>query len=74
MLKRSQKWFIVLLSGFITCAIMTVLLIMNDFAPFGLKSLAWRDADIQYLDFYSYLKDVADGENSTLQNQECSGL
>ena len=64
MLKKSQKWFIILLSGVITCAIMTGLLIMNDFAPFGLKSLAWRDANIQYLDFYSYLKDVADGENS----------
>ncbi len=66
MLKKSKKWLIILLSGFITCVIMAVLLYMNGFAPFGDKSLAWQDANIQYLDFYSYLKDVADGKNSIL--------
>lgn len=66
MLKKSKKWLIILLSGFITCVIMAVLLYMNGFAPFGDKSLAGQDANIQYLDFYSYLKDVADGKNSIL--------
>lgn len=66
MLKKSQKWFIILLSGAVTGIILTVLLVMNGFAPFGLKSLAWQDANIQYLDFYSYLKDVVEGKDSIL--------
>ena len=34
------------------------------YAPFGTSSLASMDADIQYLDFFAYLKDCAAGNNS----------
>ena len=34
------------------------------FAPFGKNSLAWKDADIQYLDLFAYFKDVLSGKNS----------
>ena len=34
------------------------------YAPFGTSSLASMDADIQYLDFFAYLKDCAAGKNS----------
>lgn len=33
-------------------------------APFGAGSLATDDAEIQYLDFFAYLKDVMTGKNS----------
>ncbi|MDN2452117.1 YfhO family protein [Lactobacillus sp. UCMA15818] len=33
-------------------------------APFGNKSLAVADANIQYLDFFSYLKDILSGKSS----------
>ena len=33
-------------------------------APFGAGSLATDDAEIQYLDFFAYLKDVMAGKNS----------
>lgn len=33
------------------------------YAPFGENSLAWADANIQYLDFFSYYKDVILGKN-----------
>lgn len=33
-------------------------------APFGGISNAWEDADIQYLDFFSYYRDVLTGKNS----------
>lgn len=34
------------------------------YAPFGDNSLASNDASVQYLDFYSYFKDVLAGKNS----------
>ncbi|MDA3801885.1 hypothetical protein PF585_07340 [Lactobacillus delbrueckii] len=34
------------------------------YAPFGLKSVAGADANIQYLDLFAYLKDVLAGKNS----------
>ncbi|MCD7918958.1 MAG: YfhO family protein [Clostridiales bacterium] len=34
------------------------------FSPFGERSLATMDANIQYLDFFAYLKDVLSGDNS----------
>ena len=33
------------------------------FAPFGTYSMAWADANIQYLSFFAYLKDVWEGNN-----------
>lgn len=34
-----------------------------EYAPFGGYSAAWNDADIQYLDFFAYFKDVLSGAN-----------
>lgn len=34
------------------------------YAPFGNQSLAWMDANIQYLDFFAFLKDVIHGKNN----------
>ena len=42
---------------------MLILYRLGGFAPFGTLSLAWMDANIQYLDFFSYLKDVLAGNN-----------
>ena len=33
-------------------------------APFGPNTFATKDGDIQYLDFYAYLKDVLSGNQS----------
>ena len=41
-----------------------VLLYLGRYAPFGKLSLAYMDADIQYVQFYSYYKDVLAGNNS----------
>lgn len=37
---------------------------LNSYAPFGENSMAWCDADIQYLDFFAYFKDVLAGRNN----------
>lgn len=47
-------------------AVLMLLYSCLSFAPFGARSLAWMDANIQYLDFFAYLKDVLAGENSIL--------
>ncbi|MEY8735950.1 YfhO family protein [Lactobacillus sp. AN1001] len=44
--------------------ILSAILLMGGFAPFGNKSLAIMDASIQYLDFFAYWKDVLLGQNS----------
>ena len=44
--------------------IMLTLYKIYRFAPFGNFSLACRDADVIYLDFFAFLKDVIHGDNS----------
>ena len=43
---------------------MLSLLAAGQYAPFGNNSLAAMDADIQYLDFFAYFKDVLSGKNN----------
>ena len=62
--KGSYQLRIVLISGFIAFMIIFFIYLINGLAPFGTKSLAVMDAKIQYLDFFSYLKDVLTGKNS----------
>lgn len=66
MLNKSRKRIIILVAGIITAIIMGALFFSQQFAPFGTNSLAWNDANIQYLDFYAYYKDVIAGDNSIL--------
>jgi uncharacterized membrane protein YfhO len=43
---------------------MTLLYKIGQYAPFGDHSLAAMDADIQYLDFFAFFKDVLQGKNN----------
>jgi uncharacterized membrane protein YfhO len=43
---------------------MLFIYVMGHYVPFGEKSLASMDATIQYLDFFSYFRDVLLGKNS----------
>ena len=55
-----------LLSFTSTAALLTALMIYSGFAPFGHSSFAIYDAEIQYLDFFAYLKHVLeDGASVT---------
>ena len=67
-MKRSQilahkKWFWPVLSGACVFLILLAVFLVSGYAPFGGKSLTVFDADIQYLDFFAYLKDVLAGKN-----------
>lgn len=50
----------------IVTVILTGLFVVMQYAPFGNNGLTWEDANIQYLDFFGYLKDVLEGENHIL--------
>lgn len=72
MLKAIKKidWLVVV-AFTITMIILTIILAFGGYAPFGNRSLAGMDANIQYLDFFAYLKDVLAGKNAvtyTLSN------
>lgn len=49
---------------FIPILIVYTIYAIYGYAPFGNKSLATMDANIQYLDFFAYLKDFLIGENN----------
>lgn len=63
-MNKKDKSKIIFLSGVITLLIILCIYAISGFAPFGTKTLAVMDANIQYVDFFSYLKDVISGENS----------
>ncbi len=63
-MNKKEKSKIIFLSGIITLFIILCIYALNGFAPFGTKTLAVMDANIQYIDFFSYLKDVIAGKNS----------
>ncbi len=46
-----------------TTLLMLVVFAIDGLSPFGGRSLACTDGDIQYLDFFAYLKDVMSGAN-----------
>ena len=49
---------------FIPILIVYTIYAIYGYAPFGNKSLASMDANIQYLDFFAYLKDLLTGNNN----------
>ncbi|MCD7829281.1 MAG: YfhO family protein [Clostridiales bacterium] len=65
-LNRSKYSRILLCAGAfcLTVTMMFCIYYGKAFSPFGDRSLATMDANIQYLDFFSYLKDVLSGNNS----------
>ena len=64
MKKNLNKILYYIFPAFLTGLVLAVLMYVKQYAPFGGKGLNWMDADIQYLDFYAYFKDVLEGKNS----------
>lgn len=61
---RQLETRIVVCAGILTFGLLMILFAYNGLAPFGSRSLAVMDADIQYLDLFSYLKNVLAGKSS----------
>lgn len=62
--QRKQLVIQMLTAGIITFCLLWLLFYIKKYVPFGVHSLASKDADFQYLDFLAYLKDVFDGKNN----------
>lgn len=62
--KRIDRVILHLVPAVLTGFVVLCLLYVKHYAPFGDNTLACMDADIQYIDFYAYFKDVLAGKNS----------
>lgn len=67
---RKQMVFSCLCAFGVTTGLMFMLYLLKGYAPFGESSLACMDGNIQYLDFFSYLKRVLAGETQVLYTME----
>lgn len=61
---KKQNRCLCIYSFSITFLLMLILFWHYGYAPFGGNSMASHDASVQYLDFYSYFKDVLSGKNN----------
>ena len=59
--KRSPIWLSCLAAFGITFGVLMLLYVMGGYAPFGGRSLASMDGNIQYLDFFAYYQNVMAG-------------
>ena len=62
--KNKRACVEVTFAGVLTLSLAWLLYYFKGYAPFGINSLATMDANIQYLDFFAYFKDVLAGKNS----------
>ena len=61
---KKQNRHLCIYSFTLTLLMLLILFWHYGYAPFGDNSMASHDAGIQYLDFYSYFKDILSGKNS----------
>lgn len=57
----AKEWKAIAGSAVGTGLLLVTLMFVNHYAPFGSNSFAQADANIQYLDFFSYLKHILQG-------------
>lgn len=60
----AKEWKAIAGSAVGTGLLLVTLMFVNHYAPFGSNSFAQVDANIQYLDFFSYLKHILQGDAS----------
>lgn len=61
--KKSASILIYITAFFSVFLLLWLFFYLNSYAPFGENSMACSDANIQYLDFFAYFKDVLVGRN-----------
>lgn len=62
--KTKSRYLYILIPAILVGLVFLFLFAAGGYAPFGAASLANNDANVQYLDFFMYLKDVLEGRNS----------
>lgn len=64
--QKPKPFFYPIICFFIVFILMIVVLIIQKYAPFGNNCFAWMDGNVQYMDFFAYLKDVFEGKNNVI--------
>ena len=62
--KQRSTLFLYAAAFLLSALLFSLVLALSGITPFGQKSLAVVDANIQYVDFFAYFKDVLAGDNS----------
>ncbi len=66
-LKRLEnKWILACLAFLIPAVLLLILFALNGVSPFGGKSLAEQDANIQYIEFFNYYRNLFQGKDTLL--------
>ena len=60
----SRRLWDPLLAAFVTALIFWTVMLLGEYVPFGINTPAVTDAKLQYLDLFSYCRDVLTGQNS----------
>lgn len=63
MTTRKRTFLLYILSLLIPGALLLMALAFVGAVPFGENSILWQDAEIQYIDFFNYLRTILSGEN-----------
>lgn len=66
-LKRLEnKWILACLAFLVPAVLLLIVFAVNGVTPFGGRSLAAQDANIQYIEFFNYYRNLFHGEDTLL--------
>lgn len=66
MKKLEYKWLLACLAFLVPAALLLIVFALNGVTPFGGKSLAEQDANIQYIEFFNYYRNLFHGKDTLL--------
>lgn len=64
--KLENKWLLACLSFLVPAVLLLIIFAMNGVTPFGGRSLAEQDANIQYIEFFNYYRNLFHGKDTLL--------
>ena len=66
MKKLENKWLLACLAFLVPAVLLLIIFALNGVTPFGGKSLAEQDANIQYIEFFNYYRNLFHGKDTLL--------
>lgn len=64
--KLENKWMLACLAFLLPAVVLLIVFAVNGVTPFGGRSLAAQDANIQYIEFFNYYRNIFRGEDTLL--------
>lgn len=66
MKRLENKWVLALAAFLLPALLLLIVFAVNGVTPFGARSLAAQDANIQYIEFFNYYRNIFHGEDTLL--------